>query len=313
MDRQKIFLLFGAAWLSAALLTWFVYAKTTAPKAEKKITIMAAVRDLPVGARVKKTDLKQVSVLEKDLPTGAALKDADALDRVALYPVAANEPLTDSKLSKTTGSEGVSATIDDGMRAVSVQITDTSGVAGLIQPNSRVDVTFTRPGSMAEAISSTILQDVKVLAVGRLTQAGQTLDPKAPKVPVVTLVVTPEDATKLELAKNQGKISLSLRNPLDRSTNDNASPVTTEILDPMISARLARARRGRTTTVTGQIPNLDDPRVWQELTGEKKVRDEEKEKAKLAEEEAKRKLAEKPKYVVDVFRGEKHTQEKFND
>ena len=243
MDRQKIFLLFGAAWLSAALLTWFVYAKTTAPKAEKKVTIMAAVRDMPVGTKVGKTDLKQVSVLEKDLPKGSALKDTDALNRVALYPIAANEPLTDSKLSKTTGSEGVSATIDEGMRAISVQITDTSGVAGLVQPNSRVDVMFTRPGSMAEAASSTILQDVKVLAVGRLTQAGQTPDPKVARMPVVTLVVTPEDATKLELAKNQGKISLALRNPLDRSTQTNVTPVTTEVLDPMISARLARARR----------------------------------------------------------------------
>ena len=51
----------------------------------------------------------------------------------------------------------------------------TVGVAGLIQPNSKVDVLFTRPGSMAEATTSTILQNVKVLSTGRQTQTGQAV------------------------------------------------------------------------------------------------------------------------------------------
>jgi hypothetical protein len=128
---------------------------------------------------------------------------------------------------------------------------------------------------------------------------------------VVTLVLAPEDAQKLELAKNEGKISLSLRNPLDGSQASSTGPVTTEVLDPMISARLARARRGRTTNVAKA--NLDDPRVWQELTGEKKVADDQKAAAAAAAEEAarKKKEAEKPRVVVDVYRGDKHVQELF--
>jgi len=165
---------------------------------------------------------------------------------------------------------------------------------------------------MAEATTSTILQNVKVLSTGKMIQAGQTADPKAPRSPVVTLVLKPEDAQKLELAKNEGKISLSLRNPLDKSEDASTEPMTTEVLDPMISARLARARRGRTTAV-GRA-NLEDPNVWQELTGEKKAVDSRKE---AADEEARRKKtaaeaeANRPKVVVDVFRGDKHTQETF--
>ena len=71
-----------------------------------------------------------------------------------------NEPVLQSKLSDMTSVEGVASTIERGYRAVSVQITDVSGVAGLIQPGSHVDVLFTRPGSMAEATTSTILQNV---------------------------------------------------------------------------------------------------------------------------------------------------------
>jgi Flp pilus assembly protein CpaB len=160
---------------------------------------------------------------------------------------------------------------------------------------------FTRPGSMAEAVTSVILQNIKVLAIGRITQVGQTLDPKAPKMPVATLLMSPEDAQKLELAKNEGKISLTLRNPLDHGEVPDLQPVNSDALDPMISARLARARRGRTTNIRGKIPNLDDPRVWQELTGEKKLKD----------EEPKKKEPERPRLVVDVFRGDKHVQETF--
>jgi pilus assembly protein CpaB len=204
--------------------------------------------------------------------------------------------------------EGVSATINRGYRAVSVQVTDVSGVAGLIQPGSHVDVLFTRPGSMAEATTSTILQNIRVISTGRIVAVGQTVDPRAPKSPTVTLEVTPEDTQKLELAKSEGKISLSLRSPLDSVQNANPEPVTTEVLDPMISARLARARRGRTTSISRA--NLEDPKVWQELTGEKKPVDEAK---AAAEEEARRKKAqpEKPRVVVDVYRGDKHVQESF--
>ncbi|MDQ6665855.1 MAG: Flp pilus assembly protein CpaB [Acidobacteriota bacterium] len=309
MDRRKILVLFGVAWISAALLTWFLYARTQAPKEQKRVAVMAATRDLQIGAMVRKADLKKVNVLESDLPKGALFNDREALNRVALYPVNANEPLTTSKLSTGTGIEGITATIQPGFRAVSVPITDTSGVAGLIQPGARVDVLFTRPGSMAEAITSTILQNVKVLAIGRLTQVGQTVDPKAAKVPVATLIVTPDEAQKLELAKSEGKISLALRNPLDFSNNMDGSPVTTEILDPMISARTARARRGRTTNLARNNMNLEDPKVWQELTGEKKVQDQNR----LQDDLRKKAPPPAPRAVVDVYRGDKHVQEVFHD
>jgi pilus assembly protein CpaB len=308
MDRQKKFLLFGAAWVSALLLTWFYYANAVAPKQEKTLRMVVATHDMPMGTLLKKSDLKMVNYPEKDVPKGSVFQIAGAENRVLKVSLNTNEPVLQAKLSEMTSVEGVSSTIDRGYRAVSVQVTDVSGVAGLIQPGSHVDVIFTRPGSMAEATTSTILQNVKVISTGRTVAIGQTLDPRAPKSPTVTLVLLPEDAQKLELAKSQGKISLSLRNPLDSAQSANTEPVTTEVLDPMISARLARARRGRTTNIARA--NLEDPKVWQELTGEKKPVDAAK---AAAEEEARRKKAEsdKPRIVVDVYRGDKHVQELF--
>jgi len=146
---------------------------------------------------------------------------------------------------------------------------------------------------MAEATTSTILQNVKVLSTGRLAQSGQPVDPRTPRSPVVTLVLTPDDAQKLELAKNQGRISLALRNPLDATQSANNGPVTTEVLDPMINARLALAKKGR----VGGKANLQDPSLWQDLAGKK--------------DDAKKKEPDKPRVIVDVYRGDKHVQELF--
>src|SRR6266536_66097 len=178
MDRQKKLLLFGAAWVSALLLTWFYYANAIAPKTEKTLKMVVANRDMPVGALLKKSDLKLVDYPEKNVPKGAVFTVAGVENRVLMVALNTNEPVLQAKLSDMTTVEGVSSTIDRGYRAVSVQITDVSGVAGLIQPGSHVDVIFTRPGSMAEATTSTILQNVKVISTGRTVAIGQTIDPR---------------------------------------------------------------------------------------------------------------------------------------
>jgi pilus assembly protein CpaB len=298
MDRQKLLMIFGAAWVSAALLTWFLYAKTKAPKEEKTVAIVAAVRDMPAGTKLDKADLKLVKVLEKDLPKGAMTGPSEGIGRALLYPVNANEPITSTRLASLTGAEGVAATIEPGMRAVSVAFTDASGASGLIQPRSHVDVMFTRSGNSMEAMTVNLLEDVTVLSVGRTVEIQQTTGiPKGnvtrPSNQTATLMVTPEQAKKLELAKNQGKISLALRNPMDRSVQKDASPALIEEIEPMLLSR--SAKRGiRPPT------NLKDKSAWANLIGE-----EEKPKPEPKKEPP------KPKLVVDVYRGDKHVQEIF--
>ena len=296
MDRQRIILLFAAAAVMAGLLSWFLYATAVAPLQAAHTSGMAAVHDMTVGQMFRKADLKKVSLSTRDLPKGALLNDKQALNRVALYPISANAPLVNSGLSQLAGADGVPATIEPGYRAVSVTITDVSGVAGLVQPGAHVDVLFTRPGTMAEAITSTILQNVKVLAIGHTIQQNQVVDLKAPKVPVATLVVTPEDAQKLELAKNEGKISLSLRNPLDASAGVDGHPVNADVLDPSLKAKVALTHPAATTAT---------PRLWDEMNREKT-------KPVVVAAPVKP-VPPAPRVVVDVFRGDKHVQEVFRD
>jgi pilus assembly protein CpaB len=288
VDRQKIILIFVGAWISAALLTWFLYATTKAPRSEKMVAITAAARDMPAGTRLQIGDVKMVRVPEKDVPKAAVLDQQMVLDRPLLFPVGANEAIISNKVASAAGPEGLPALIEIGKRAVSVPITDGSGVAGMIQPRAHVDVLFTKPGSVAEAVTTTILENIIVLAMGRTTEVATTSPTTAvstaprPTTQAATLLVTPEQARKLELAKNQGKISLALRNPLDRTSAKDQSATTSDQLYAGFHPKQ-------------NTPNLRDDRVWNQLI------------AKPPE----KKESPTPRHVIDVYRGDKHVQEIF--
>lgn len=298
MDRNRILTIFGAAWVVAALLTWFLYAKTTAPKTEKTVKVVAAVKDIPAGAKLRKEDLKLVDVFQKDAPSAAMTSVNEAVGRALVYPISANETLVSSRLSSLSGADGAAAVLEPGKRAVSVPFTDASGAAGLLQPRSRVDVLFTRTGNAVEAMTVTVLEDVEVLSIGRSIQVDSSQKGPAPSTGAqraATLIVTPEQAQRLELAKNQGKISLTLRNPLDRSTRAERAASAMEDLDPALITR-AGARR----------PNIRDKGAWAKLIGE-----DDAPKPPPPPKPVERKEPPKPRHVVDVFRGEKHVQEIF--
>src|SRR5215469_11660828 len=99
MDRQKKLLLFGAAWVSALLLTWAFYANAAAPHQEKMLRVVVASRDMPMGTQLKKSDVKIVNYPERDIPRGAQFKTDDVLDHVLLVAMNANEPMLKSKVS----------------------------------------------------------------------------------------------------------------------------------------------------------------------------------------------------------------------
>src|SRR5437867_4466116 len=102
MDRQKKLLIIGAAWISAGLLTWFLYAKTVAPQQLKQVRVVAASRDMPLGTLLRAGDLRMVSYPERDVPKGVLFDPKDAVNRVVLYQMNSNEPVMISKLSSTT-------------------------------------------------------------------------------------------------------------------------------------------------------------------------------------------------------------------
>jgi len=100
------------------------------------------------------------------------------------------------------------------MRAISVRVNDVVGVAGFVLPGMHVDVLVTaRLSGQADTFTRTVLQNIGVLSAGQTIQT----DAKSQSIiaPVVTLLVTPEEAEAVTLANNEGKIQLVLRNSTD--------------------------------------------------------------------------------------------------
>jgi pilus assembly protein CpaB len=114
----------------------------------------------------------------------------------------------------------MAATIRQGMRACAVKVDDVVGVSGFVVAGMRVDVLIsgTAPGAIASdgPKVKTVLQNIEVLSAG--TNIQKDNEGKPVQVPVVNLLVTPEQAEILSLASSQTHIQLVLRNPLDTET-----------------------------------------------------------------------------------------------
>lgn len=177
--------------------------------------VAVAVRDLPLGTVLKAEDIRMIDWRGEAVPQGFLTSTDLVVGRGLITPVRANEVLLEGKLAAKGAGAGLSITIPEGMRAVSVRVDDVIGVAGFILPGSRVDVMLTLPPKLdrKETVTQMILQKMHVLAAGQIVQ--QDAQGKPITVSVLTLMVTPEEAELLVLAANEGKIQLALRNTLD--------------------------------------------------------------------------------------------------
>ena len=111
------------------------------------------------------------------------------------------------------------------MRAISVRVNEVIGVAGFVVPGTRVDVlvTFESRTQASESVARVVVSNVQVLTAGtRFDQEKARQDNRPIPTSVVTLLVTPEDAERIALAAAEGRITLTLRNPLDNAPTESA-------------------------------------------------------------------------------------------
>ena len=128
---------------------------------------------------------------------------------VVRSPLASGQPVTNAGIVHGNAVGLMAAMLNPGMRAISIPINTDSGAGGFILPNDRVDLILIRKGEANRVISSTILTDVRVLAVDQTFK--QDKDTKTVIGKTATLEVTPAQAEQVAKAQNQGTLSLSLR------------------------------------------------------------------------------------------------------
>jgi pilus assembly protein CpaB len=217
MNRTRLLMIGALALALGAFVSLFVYKNLQGrgpSNVEAGADVIVAADDIQVGARVEDHDVRVARFPASGLPAGAYGKKSQVLGRGVIIPIAKGEFILPSKLALENAGSGLPSMIPTGMRAVSVRVNEVVSVAGFVGPGTRVDVLLTgTPNGSSESQTTTVLQNVAVIASGHTLERNASGD--AQSTPVITLLASPEDAERLTLASSEGKIQLSLRNPLD--------------------------------------------------------------------------------------------------
>jgi pilus assembly protein CpaB len=220
--RNKRFLIVLAGALVFGLLAAFSVSRflSSAQANNGNMTKIAVAKvDIPLGTKIIPEQVGEVEVPAGTTPDGTFESAAKLVGRVAVVNIAPREAITDAKLAPEGTDGGLTAVIPEGYRAMTVKVDDAVGVSGFIQPGAVVDVVVVidprENGINQDPISKVVLQNIKVLANGQNIDKPKN-EREATTVKAVTLQVTPEQAEKLALAANEGKLQLIMRNSTDQ-------------------------------------------------------------------------------------------------
>jgi pilus assembly protein CpaB len=194
-------------------------------------SILVANRAITTGTLLTASDMRWKEVGANQTPPVDAMvrgqiSESEFVGSVSRRGFGAGDPLTQSDLVKPDQGGFLAAVLAPAMRAVSVTVGAAESVAGLVAPGDRVDVILTQNFNDSlvspprKSVGETVLHDVRVIAVDQaLSGAIQAKQQPAPptvgaegRIPrTVTLEVTEQQAEKLLVALNLGKIELSMR------------------------------------------------------------------------------------------------------
>lgn len=180
-----------------------------------------------------------------EIATGGA--KSDYVGSVVREPILAGEPIVARKIVRAGDSGYLAAYLDPGMRAMAIRVTVETAAGGFILPGDRVDVLLTRQTTLSNVgsadsdrskfMSSTVMQNIKVLAIDQTTRAGD--NEQAVVGATATLEVGPRDAEALALAKSEGELSLVLR-----SYADTGGPSGRTVRSGPVQTQTVRVFRG---------------------------------------------------------------------
>ena len=206
-------------------------AQQLAKERANQSAVLVAKQDIGKGTLIDETML-EVAIIPNQYVQPNAVGSLDRIGgMVAAVPIAKGEQISASKLTSTQQATGGSLAMVTpiGKRAVSISVDNIASLAGMIRPGDYVDVVGMIPTAMdptgkevRQVSMMPLFQNVLILAVGQdlggvAMEAGgryRKEEPKAPS-PIVTLALSPQEASLIAFVQEQGKIRLILRSPAD--------------------------------------------------------------------------------------------------
>lgn len=241
LTPRQLLIACGVVALLIFLLIYFTLTRLTAEKSKpapnpspqpkqvqvKDITVVSAKTSIPERTLIKEDMLSIITMPSNKVPNGALMRTTDLVGRPTRVAINQGEIITTQKVFASILDMGLSGRIPPECRAITVGISDVTGVAGFAQPGDYVDVMLV--SSQVEnnkVVSEMILQNVLLLAINKQVEnqsnapaqnnanknqnAGN--QPKVTGSPAMaTMALVPEDALKLAAKAQLGQIYLVLR------------------------------------------------------------------------------------------------------
>jgi pilus assembly protein CpaB len=186
--------------------------------------------DADPGHVLSEQDLALADQPAETLPRTAFMNVADLVGRVALQPILKGQVVVEGFLAPVGSAGGVQALVPPGMRAVTVEVNEVSGVGGLLVPAAHVDVVTTFQVDKVGPVTRTIVQNVKILAVGQHMVSTKKDEEALAIAKSVTLIVSPRDAQAVQLAAAGGATRLVLRGSLDQGQSPEEGLTVAKLL-----------------------------------------------------------------------------------
>ncbi len=252
MDFKKIALLVGALLIAGitAVAAKNMFSGASAPQAVAGPAVpvgpevLVATRTLPVGTIIDAEAFRYQPWPEGLVQGAYYVRSGDApvdpatlIGTVVRSEITAGQPVTRGALVRPGERGFLAAALGPGMRAVTVPVSATSGVAGFVFPGDRVDLVLTQEvGGDDDAplrVSETIIRNIRVLAVDqRLDARNEEGEQVAQNSSTVTFEATPKIAEKIAVAQTIGQLSLSLRSLADNSAELERAIASGEVQVP---------------------------------------------------------------------------------
>lgn len=263
--RPTLPLIFSIALGTAAVLmvrSYITGEKKALKKGLEPVRVVVARQNIPSSEPLTIEMVASRQVPRKFVHGNAIYpEEADLIvGRELLYPVRRGDPILWMDFKGGERYRGFSSMIKEGERALTLQVDETSAIAGLIQPGDHIDILGTfkpagKPGTSTKEPETTItlLQNVVVLATGQSTSArsGSSRD-RSKESGLLTVLVTPEEASLLIHAQTVGTLYNVLRNPEDIETVESMPRVVfSDILQPRVREEIQTARDNRVLVIRG--------------------------------------------------------------
>ena len=234
---NKVLLAIALVFSLVTVSLIYTFLQSTARKSasrEGEIVVVAKT-NIPAKTRLSREMVEELRFPPEYIQPGAVREIPKVMGIMTREEIVAGEQLTERRLLLEGKTAGFSGVIPAGKRAITVAATDVTGVAGLLKAGDYVDVLITFDAqTVGDVVTKIVMQNIAVLAVNRDSLSGQetnagkndaSRDLALSKIANVTLAVSPEDAARITVAEEKGKVRFALRPYMPETDTYIAQPV----------------------------------------------------------------------------------------